>query len=447
MQWPVVFSSVSKEGREVRIILSLDGHVPEGRFHSFQNDSRLRYHPYCDDFGPMNMTSTIYFIKLLDEAISKCAAMYINDIIYFVDSGRRALSNAVMLLGSYMILKHDVTPRQALERFAWIGRERLEDFRDATDMPPDFGLTLHDCWSGLYRGKQVGWIARQSSLDDPCWGEIDMEQYDHYDDPLEADLVEVVPNKLIAFRGPIDLGGVKYVDDPQLWSRRFGPEHFAEVLPDLGVTDVVRLNSPEYDAGVFAAAGIRHHDLFFEDCTEPPGDVVAAFFRIVDSARGVVAVHCLAGLGRTGTLIALCMMRSHGFTARAAMGWLRIMRPGSVIGEQQHFLCTVQRLRERPAAARRAMLTSSQSAGDVMLAHQREKGGLLRTASGPVESTGTHLGVLRSSASLGGDGDRERGRAAQEAAQQVAAAMGAQSAARARARQGDGGRPAGSPAT
>jgi hypothetical protein len=72
----------------------------------------------------------------------------------------------------------------------------------------------------------------------------------------------------------------------------------------------------------------------------------AVFFRIVDAAPGAVAVHCLAGLGRTGTLIALYMMRTHGFTARAAMGWLRLMRPGSVIGEQQDFLCTVQRIRE-----------------------------------------------------------------------------------------------------
>ena len=214
------------------------------------------------------------------------------------------------------------------------------------------------------------------------------------------------------------------------------------MLPDLGVTDVIRLNSPEYDAGVFAAAGIRHHDLFFEDCTEPPGDVVAAFFRIVDSARGVVAVHCLAGLGRTGTLIALCMMRSHGFTARAAMGWLRIMRPGSVIGEQQHFLCTVQRLRERPAAARRAMVSSSRSAGDLLL----EKGSLLRTASGPAERAETHPDGSAGHSTRGEkEGAGERGREAQEAARQVAAAMGAQSAARARARRADGGGPAGCP--
>ena len=44
------------------------------------------------------------------------------------------------------------------------------------------------------------------------------------------------------------------------------------------------------------------------------------------------------------------MTKHHGFTARAAMGWLRIMRPGSVIGEQQDFLCAREALMRRSAA-------------------------------------------------------------------------------------------------
>ena len=51
-----------------------------------------------------------------------------------------------------------------------------------------------------------------------------------------------------------------------------------------------------------------------------------------------MAVHSLAGLGRTGTLIALYIMKHFGFTANEAMGWLRICRPGSIIGPQQQFL-------------------------------------------------------------------------------------------------------------
>lgn len=45
-----------------------------------------------------------------------------------------------------------------------------------------------------------------------------------------------------------------------------------------------------------------------------------------------MAVHCRAGLGRTGTLIAAYIMNKYGFEPRSLIGWLRIARPGSVIG-------------------------------------------------------------------------------------------------------------------
>ena len=59
-------------------------------------------------------------------------------------------------------------------------------------------------------------------------------------------------------------------------------------------------------------------------------------------------MHCKAGLGRTGLLICSYMMKHYGFTAHEAIGYIRICRPGSVIGCQQQWL------EEQEAALHRA---------------------------------------------------------------------------------------------
>jgi cell division cycle 14 len=332
-----------------------------------------------------------------------------------------------------MILKEDLTPDQVAAGFAGIKQDQLENFRDATHLPADFGLTLRDVWGGLYRGKQCGWIDRPARDDSPFWGQIDIDEYEHYDNPANADLHELVPGKLIALRGPVDLGGVLYADSPANWTRRFSPAYHVETFRELGVTDVVRLNSAEYDARDLERAGIRHHDLFFADCTAPPGPLVAAFLAIADAAQGAVAVHCKAGLGRTGTLIAVYMMRSHGFTAREAMGWLRLMRPGSVIGEQQRFLCTVQRIREEKAAARRraVLLGLSRSEPDLLAAAARSRAAPAAAGSLPSQASS---GPASPWAAAADEAVAARAQAARAAAGEVSAALDRQSAARMLAR-------------
>jgi protein-tyrosine phosphatase len=140
-------------------------------------------------------------------------------------------------------------------------------------------------------------------------------------------------------------------DDGHFSHREFSPAHFVKILEQFNVQAVVRLNSPQYDKDAFEQQGIVVADLYFEDCTPPPASVACKFLALAERLEGPIAVHCKAGLGRTGTLIALYMMKHHDFTAREAMGWLRIVRPGSVIGSQQQFLCEKESMVRSAGAA------------------------------------------------------------------------------------------------
>lgn len=52
----------------------------------------------------------------------------------------------------------------------------------------------------------------------------------------------------------------------------------------------------------------------------------------------LICIDFLAGLGRTGTMIGCYLMKHYKFTAHEAIAWIRICRPGSIIGHQQEWL-------------------------------------------------------------------------------------------------------------
>ncbi|ODQ46738.1 hypothetical protein PICMEDRAFT_16569 [Pichia membranifaciens NRRL Y-2026] len=306
-----------------KIYLVVSDEKPEDtdEFVYFTIEDSLPYNNFNLDFGPLHAGHLYRFAvalhKILNEPKnkSKCVGFYSSN-----DSRQR--TNAACILCCYMVLVQNWAPHQVLLPIAQVDPPFMP-FRDAGYSHADFELTIQDIVYGVWRAKERNLLDMRS---------FNLEEYEQYERVDQGDL-NILANDFIPFASPKQSRPGAPLNEPFKKVLEFFTEHDVKL--------VVRLNSHLYDKREFTKKNIQHVDMIFEDGTCPSMEFVQKFIgasETVISKGGKVAVHCKAGLGRTGCLIGAYLIYTHGFTANECIAYMRMIRPGMVVGPQQHWL-------------------------------------------------------------------------------------------------------------
>ncbi|KAJ0171508.1 hypothetical protein K1T71_013058 [Dendrolimus kikuchii] len=294
------------------------GKVPKNTAdtHYFSIDNELIYENYYSDFGPLNLGCVYKYCKIVNEKLKQFLNKQI--IVHYTSIDPKKKANAAFLLGCYGVLYLSLSPRDALKPLIVHGQS-YRPFQDATQGDSSYTISLIDCLQALKKARDLRFFNFQ---------DFNYEEYDRLDKIQGGDLNWIIPGKFLAFIGPVDYSVSLY----------HPPEMYIDYFMENNVKIVIRLNKRLYDGNVFTNVGIVHYDLFFPDGSCPPRHILFKFLQISEESEGAIAVHCKAGLGRTGSLIGCYLIKHYRMTSHEAIGWMRICRPGSVIGHQQGWL-------------------------------------------------------------------------------------------------------------
>ncbi|KAK8125312.1 uncharacterized protein PG998_001071 [Apiospora kogelbergensis] len=310
----------------------------------FTVDDQLYYNAFHHDFGPFHI-GHLYRFALQFHDVLGAKENQTRPIVFWSRADPRSRANAACLLACYMVLIQSWPPHLALAPIAQV-EPPLMPFRDAGYSQADYGITVQDVVYGVWKAKEESCC----QLDN-----FDLDEYERFERVEHGDFNWVTPH-FLAFASPQHTPVASVPQGSEAWNalpktlaavdaHPTLPQPFKNVLKHFSERNiglVVRLNSPLYSPSYFEALGIQHLDMIFEDGTCPPLSTVRKFIRLAHETITVkkkgIAVHCKAGLGRTGCLIGAYLIYRHGFTANEIIAFMRFMRPGMVVGPQQHWL-------------------------------------------------------------------------------------------------------------
>ncbi|CAG0943182.1 atypical dual specificity phosphatase [Candidatus Brocadiaceae bacterium] len=120
-----------------------------------------------------------------------------------------------------------------------------------------------------------------------------------------------------------------------------------EFLKDNGIEAIVSLTELPLHKTLIEEFGFEYKHIPVADLTSPTQEQIEEFVTFVNnliSSKKKIVVHCDAGIGRTGTMLA-CYLVNKGRSAKNAITEVRKKRPGSIETMEQED--TIARYEER----------------------------------------------------------------------------------------------------
>ena len=204
-----------------------------------------------------------------------------------------------------------------IRSLSYIFNDHPTCYNDCVGTYGGYESCLVDCFQALIFVKNNNYFVLNN---------FDNALYEYSNNFLYRDF-NVFFDKMIALRSPIN--------NKELYN-------MINIFNDKNIKILIRLNNDnDYDNNILIQNNINVYDLYFEDCNIPSNNIIIKYLNLINEYNELIAIHCKAGLGRTGILICIWLIYKLDFKPEIAIAWLRINRPGSIHGFQGHFVKTL----------------------------------------------------------------------------------------------------------